>query len=159
MKQNPPKELPITQEGENQSEEEKKQMFMNKFAEKLYSWVINKQMDKFEELSKTIKFFTGGAPIVEDSIKQSTMGATDLMKFVMDFDKAHYGTEEEQKLLNEYCEEYIRYVKGTGNLYGAKCNKCGAEYNYDSKEEFESDKQDGEVECSEENCDGVLVPE
>lgn len=158
-KVSPPKELPVTQEGEIQSEEDSKQVFLRQFAEKLYGWVVNKQMDKFEELSKAIKFFTGGAPIVEDAIKQNTMGATDLMKFVMDFDKAHYGTDEEIKLLNEYCEEYIRFIKGSGTLYGAKCNKCGAEYNYDSKAEFDADKQDGEVECSEEGCDGTLVPE
>lgn len=152
LPQNPPKEVP--QEPE-QTEEEKMRIFVKIFTDKLYQWVVNKDYTKFEEVTKAIRMLTGGAPVVEDAIKQGTMAAGDLMKFVTDQDTDHYGSDGEKELLEEFVVEYINHIKNDGRqLVNVKCQKCEAEYNYDSEEEFKADLDDG-VKCD--DCGGDLI--
>ena len=140
---------------ESQGADEKMNILLKMFATKLAGWVKTNDTTKFDEVTKAIMTVTNGQPLIQDALKQDTMSTEDLAKFVLDFDNENYKTEEDMKALHNYIEEYSKYVKGEGDLFVVKCDKCGEEYNLDSKEEYEAMEN---KDCDNENCDGIVIP-
>lgn len=144
-KDNPPVTIPET----ISTTKEENTMSSQKFLDLLYSYIKENDLTKFEEIASFVTLISGDPNFIW-SIKSGTVSSQTLVNALL-----LYGGEKFQESLFKekipaYVDQFISYIKAKEFI--AICDKCDKEFDFFTKEYFES----SDKKCQSEDCEGTL---